>query len=315
MVIVEKKGGAWWKCLLAFFGGILFTIGSIVGAAAIAGTQVQAGVLLGENADAILTAEYQSKTLLQIVMGFVDGSTQIQTLGDVAKITPLVDNVIEGINETLETELSYRINIEQMHTLGFQEIPDYLVNSLKNEVTLAGAMKIDSNSEAILQYLAFPKNEDGTYNTENPYPLSSYMDDPNFLNNLVNGAKINDLMTPDPDNLLMQSIGEFTIQDLQSKDKIYGIKLGDLFSDEEKNNNELLKTIASKNWTISDLSDGENLKTLKIGELVETTDGTLLDAIKEKTINDLDSADAFDDVQLNKVITIEVINGFFFNRI
>ncbi len=305
MVIVQKKGGTWWKCLLAFFGGILFTIGAVLGGAAIVGTQIQAGTLLGENADAILTAEYQSKTLLQIAMGFIDGSTQIQTLGDVAKITPMVDNVIAGINETLEAELSYKVNIEQMHTLGFAEIPDYLVNSLKNEVTLAGAMKIDENSEAILQYLAFPKNEDGSYNTENPYPLANYMDDPDFLNKLVTGAKINDLMTADDDNLLMKSIGEFTIEDLQSKDKIYGIKLGDLFSDEEKADNALLKTISDKDWTIADLSDGDNLKTLKIGELVETSEGTLLDAIKEKTINDLDSSDAFDDVKLDKVITID----------
>lgn len=304
-MIVKKSSGTWWKCLLAFFGGIFFTIAAAFGGVAFAASGVNAGTLLGQYSY-LLTDEYQNKTVLQIVTEVINGELTFNNLGDVAKVTPEIEKVFSAINESFEKAgIHMEIVFDDVKDEPWSTLDVKLIDTFKTGVTLADILKVKEDSEPILYYLSYPKKDDGTYDKEHPYTLGQFMDDADFFNNLVNNLKIGDVVTPDPDNLLLQALVDYTISDLENKDKLYSIELGTLFSDADKENNPLLKTISDNAWTINDLSDGDKLKTLTIGEIVKPTEGTVLYAIKDKTVNDLDSKDAFDDIKVGNFITVD----------
>ena len=303
-MIMKQGSGTWWKCLLAFFGGIFFTIGATLGGLAFAAAGVKTGDLLGDYSY-ILTEEYQNKTVLDIVTEAASGQLTFNNLGDVAKVTPEIEKIFDAINDSFEKAgIHMEIRFEDIKDEPWASIDIKLIDTFKQGVTLADVLKVNDDSEPILQYLSYPKKEDGTYDKEHPYTLAQFMDDSSFFNNLVNNLKIGDVVSPDPDNLLLQALVDYTLSDLENKDKLYSIQLGTLFSETDKENNPLLKTIADNEWTINDLSDGDKFKTLKIGEIVKPTEGTLMYAIKDKTINDLDSKDAFDDIEVGNIITV-----------
>ena len=305
VMIVKKSSGTWWKCLLAFIGGIFFTIAAAFGGLAFAAAGVNTGTLLGQYSY-LLTEEYQNKTVLDIVTEVIDGKLTFNNLGDVAKVTPEVEKIFDAVNDSFEKAgIHMEIRFEDIKDEPWASIDVKIIDTFKSGVTLADILKVTDESEPIMHYLSYPKKDDGTYDKEHPYTLGQFMDDSNFFNNLIDNLKIGDVVKPDPDNLLLQALVDYTLSDLENKDKLYGIKLGTLFSEEDKNNNPLLKTLSDKDWTINDLSDGDKFKTLKIGELVEPTDGTLLYAIKDKTVNDLDNKDSFDDVEVGSIITVD----------
>ena len=304
VMIVKRSSGTWWKCLLAFFGGILFTIGAVLGGAAFAAAAVNTGTLLGPYSY-LLTEEYQNKTVLDIVNEVVAGELTFNNLGDVAKVTPEIEKIFDAINDSFENAgLHMEIRFDDIKDEPWSTLDIKIIDTFKTGVTLADVLKVNDESEPILQYLSYPKKDDGTYDKDNPYTLKEFMDDSTFFNNLINNLKIGDVVKPDADNLLMQALLDFTLNDLENKDKLYGLKLGSFFSEEDKNNNALLKTLSDNNWTINDLSDNDKFKTLKIGEIMTPTPGTIMDSIKDKTIGDLDQKDAFDDIEVGNIITI-----------
>ena len=344
-VIEQKSSGTWWKCLLAFLGGILFTVVLLVGGGVVAGTMVPTGDLLGQYSS-YLSEEFQQMTITDIVMGIVGGDIKFNNLSDINRISPEVAKLFDAINESFANAgLNVRIEFDDLKDEPWKTLDVKLIETFKEGITLADVLGINESSEKILKYFSFPKNTDGTYDYDNPYTLATFMDDENFFPNLIDNLTIGDVITADPDNLLMQAIADFTIADLKDTEKVYGIKLASLFTEEDRNNNPLLQTIADKDWTIKDLTNKDNfysielgllftddqkagnpllttiankhwtiddltdsakIKSLKINEIMDPTPGSILDAIGEKSIAQLDGDEhAFDDIEVGTIVTID----------
>ena len=303
-VIIQKSSGTWWKVLLGFFLGIITGIASVFGAVAFVAAGVNTGTLLGDYSY-VLTEEYQNKTALDIVMGVVDGEIKFDNLGDVAKVTPEIEKIFDAINDSFEKAgIHMEIRFEDIKDEPWSTLDIKIIDTFKNGVTLADVLKTTDDSEPIIKYLSYPKNDDGTYDKEHPYTLKEFMDDSSFFSNLINKLKIGDVVKPEEDNLLMKALADYTIKDLENKDKLYGLEIGDLFSETDKENNTLLRTLSDNHWTINDLSNESKFKTLKIGEVFKPTEGTVMYSIKDKEIGDLDKKDAFDDVEVGSLITV-----------
>lgn len=303
-VIIQKSSGTWWKVLLGVLLGIVLGITSVFGGLAITAAYVNTGTLLGDYSY-VLTDEYQNKTILDIVLGVTSGEIKFDNLNDVAKVTPELEKIFDTINESFANAgLNVEIRFDDIKDEPWATLDVKIIDTFKTGVTLADVLKVEDDSEPILKYLSYPKNDDGTFDKDHPYTLKDFMDDSSFFSNLIDKLTIGDVVKPDDDNLLLKAITDYTLKDLENKDKLYSIELGTLFSESDKENNPMLKTLADNHWTINDLSDGDKFKTLKIGEIVEPTPGTLMDAIKDKTVGDLDSSDAFDDVEVGAIITV-----------
>ena len=132
-VVVVKKSSAWWKVLLGFLGGFILGIGTVAGIVAGVGAGMKTKDIIsltGADADKILTSKYQEMTILDIVLEAVGGNIKIQTLGDIAEITPLIDSYVEEISTQLN-ELGTSLTNEEIYTCPFSEIPDHLIESVK----------------------------------------------------------------------------------------------------------------------------------------------------------------------------------------
>ena len=103
-IIVQKSSGAWWKVLIALFLGIIVGIASVVGGVAAVGAFVTTGEIItmtGADPNNILTEKYQIMTALDIVMEAVGGNIKIESLGDIAEITPMIDTYIKNLSSQL----------------------------------------------------------------------------------------------------------------------------------------------------------------------------------------------------------------------
>ena len=106
-IIVQKSSGTWWKVLLALFIGFLSGIIAVVGGVAAVAAFVSTKDIItmtGNDPDSLLTVEYQNKTALDIVMDAVGGNLKFDNLGDIAKVTPKIEEIFEAINASFEED-------------------------------------------------------------------------------------------------------------------------------------------------------------------------------------------------------------------
>ncbi len=303
-----KKKHYWWKYLLFFFGGFITCVGVIVGGVAITGTVIKTrdlATMLGQNPDEILGIEYQNDTILSMVMKLTQ--QKFETLGDIDRVTPMVSKTInETLNPILSENLHYEFDWNELKTKPFtldasstrpeseydhtEAIGDYIPRALKNGITLASFIAGNGESElsTILKYFLYPQNPDGSFDTENPYSIETLVSSgPDFFNDIVNRIKIGDIIDT-TGNPFLNQIADWGVNDF-TDEKIRTLEIAPLFDQTTIDNNPLLKAISDHNWTIADLSDMDNINSLTIGELIDTSGMTsgIVYAIKDKTISQL----------------------------
>lgn len=186
MVIVQKTS-SWWKYLLTFLGGMLFGFAVVAGAVGIAGGAVPIKNYFGQYADLYIQPKYQNNTAFQLIFDLANKKIPLETLGDIYDLTPLVDDFIrDRINPTLKKELGFEFDLDEMHGVAINNLENYIVTTLKNGITLAGALKVNENSDPVLVYLCYPKADPTWYGAK--YANGVYAKDTNTDIVLDNGT-------------------------------------------------------------------------------------------------------------------------------
>jgi len=308
---VKKKHYGWRFCL-TFLGGMVFSILAIGGTAAVFGTVTPAKnvvSMFGGNPDELLGIDYQDDSILQLVMKL--SSKKFETLGDINDVTPIVKKTIdETINPLLEEQIHYEFIWDELKIKPFsisnsgrpvdevdpnETLGDYIGRAIKEGVSLASFMGDVNQINNVLKLFLFPTTNEPdqplSFDLEHPYSLSDFINgDSSFFNNIIDKIRVGDVISTEGDAFLSQ-LQYWKISDFTSE-KLMTLKLGPLFTQEQINSNILLKTISEKNWTLADISDSNNLKTLKVSELLDMANASsIVLAISNYTLNDLMTKD------------------------
>ena len=317
--VKRERQHNWWRYLLTFLGGFFACIGVIVGGLAITGTAVKLGDLVamtGNNPADILGENYRNDTLLTFIQKM--SSKKFETLGDINEISPKIESIVKDtINPVLKENIKFEFDWDELKIKPFEKnesstrpateydktesIAEYIPRVFKATITLASFVDPDGTATGVLRYFLYPYSG-GVFDTNNPYSIGTFADSgPDFFNDIINNIKVGDIIDTSGNAFLSQmaewGLSEFT------DEKIKTLKIGPLFSDEEKAANPLLNAIATKDWSIADLSNMDNINALKIGEIVDTSGMTsgLLYAIRENTIADLQEEDFIDGLNLGDI--------------
>ena len=306
MVIIQKKsGGTWWKCLLSFFAGLIFVPVAIAVTVAYAGTQMKAKELLGPYADTVLTVEYQEKTAAEIVNDFLSQRVDYNTLGGLAKVTPLIDTYLEKLSNKLNEETGIELDLEELKTKQWLEIPNYLVDAAKHGVKLGKIFGVDESSDNIMKSLCYEKNDDGTFNFDHPYTIADFLDDPHFIQNKVDSLTIKDVIGDSGEGAskVIKAIEDKTIKQLKNEDVFGDLKVSDIVEVTDSSSN-VLKAIKDK--TINELKNDDVFGDLLVSDVIDIDDSSaqVLKTFKANGTKVKELGDAIDDMLLSEVIEI-----------
>ena len=284
MVIIQKKSsGTWWKCLLSFFAGLLFVPVAITATIAFVGTQMTAGELLGNYADTVLTLKYQEMTTTEIVMSFLNHDVDYMTLGGLAEVSPLIDKYLVQFSDSLNEQTGIELNLDELKTKTWTEIPNYLIDSAKSGVKLYKIFGVDESSDNIMKTLCYDKNDDGTYNYDHPYTLSDFIDDEHFIQNKVDSLTIKDVIGESGDGAskALKAIENKTIKELK-EDDVFGELLVSDVMDINDSSPKILKTFRDKETKIKEMSD--EIDNLYLSDVYESDDPDNLPPVMKKLL-------------------------------
>lgn len=309
----EKKKHYWWRFLLVFIAGMLTTVLVTVGGLALTATVVPVSAVIGmtgTDASQIIGEEYLNGSMLQLVMSIVNdaSSGNIQTLGGVAKYSPMVESYLDDLNtKYIKEYLGFELDMEEVKELKFDELGTYLLDHIQSESQLAAIIgatgqNIDPSLEALLYY------EDGT-----PVAIGDLVQEGGFdrlLHSIaladvlnVNYDEADDIMksllwreVDDPDNPGMTILQKVTIGDLTGNDGLTTVlgnvalaKLVGVDTDYEHTTG-IMKVLCFNNdtthsaRTIGDLISGETdfdalINDLPLADLMNVTWSTELDSV------------------------------------
>ena len=232
-----------------------FAFVAVAGGVAIVGTQVKSGDLLGGYADTVLTVEYQQKSIYEIVMSFVNQDVDYYTLGGLSDVTPLVDVMLDKIAGTIEDSTGFAINIDELKTKSWSEIPQYLGDEAKHGIKVAKLVGVDEGSDNIMKTLCYPKKGDGTFDYDNPYSISDILDDEHFIQNKIDTMTIKDVIgeSSEGSSKAIKSIENKTISELKNDDVIGELLLSDVI-DINDSSAKILRTFKEKETKVKDMS-------------------------------------------------------------
>ena len=284
MVIIQKKsGGTWWKCLLSFIAGILFVPVAVAITLAYAGTQMKAGDLLGPYADTVLTVEYQEKTVVDIVNDFLSQKVDYNTLGGLSKVTPLIDTYLNKFSDSLNESTGIELDLEELKTKSWTEIPNYLIDSAKHGVKLGKIFGVNESSDNIMKTLCYEKNEDGTYNYDHPYTIADFLDDPHFIQNKIDSLTIKDVIgeAGEGASQVIKSIENKTIKELKNDDVFGELLVSDVIEITDSSP-KVLKTFRDKGTKIKEM--GDTIDNMYLSDVYESSDPDNLPPVMKKLL-------------------------------
>lgn len=286
-VIVQKSGGGWWKALLGFFLGLIVGVVGVVGGVAGAAAYVKTGdiiTMVGANPDSILTTEWQNKTALDIVMDAVGGNIKINTLGDVADITPMIDTYIKNLSDQLG-ELGCELTPEEIYSWPLTDLSDNLITSVK-KVELVNFLSKDKDPDPIVKYLCYQTDEHGEYVTTEegklvPQTLSDMLDNGSFLQNKIDNMKIGVLFTEQQinDSKMLFAIKDKTVTDLSKDGAFDDIKIADVVGN---STSKIVKALERDEVTIGKIGEGVN--NLYLDDVFEYDNYDSLPAVLKKLL-------------------------------
>lgn len=294
--IMPKKKHYWWRYLLCIFSGIIITLGGIAGGAYYLGTQKSVKdvlKLVGVDSSQYLTETYEDKSIYDLIVNFSKGDIDLSSLSGIREITPYVDKLVDTVNETLEKHLGFTYDKEDLYKVNFDKIGDYLFNTLKDGVYISNLMNITSESDKILQYLAFLKNEDGTINLEAPRSLSDLIEG---ANTIVSDAILNDVIDVGVEGDVLYNFKDFKITELGAE--FNNMTVGDIIIVTEESS-PVLKYLENKKF--NEIEGAINAAKLK--DVIDVGTEGLLFNLRETEISNL--SNAVSTMKLNQIITIK----------
>lgn len=335
----DVKKHYWWRYLLMFLGGFFTCIGVIVGGVAITGTVIKAKDLVsmtGQDPSTILGDEYQDLTLLQMVMKL--SQTKFETLGDINKVTPKIQETVENmLNPIFRDNLGYEFDWDELSRKPFtldasstrpdeeydhtQSLQDYIPDALMGGITLHGLLtKGGGEPSAMVSYFLYPtidEDADGQpdrdefgkvkFDKDHPYSIKEIMDSGSgFFDDIVGKICIGDIVDTSGSPFLAQMATWTT--SMFTDANIKGLQIGLMFSDADRAGNPLLQALSQNvpdgdhPWTINDLSNMDNINKLRIGQIINTEGASdFIQSIANNTIADLKTAGFVDSLEIKSV--------------
>ncbi len=317
----------WWKYLLCFVGGFAACGVAIVGGVAIAGTAVRVSDLTrmaGQDPNEFIGEEYLNDSLLSMITKL---STQkFETLGDLNKVSPQVRKLVEDtINPAMNSLLGFEFDWDEIQNKPFvldassprpeteydhtTDLSTYLPEKVEKGIKIGNFFKDEHgnvNAEGLLKYIVYPVVYDdvsGKYVVDTSGELVSLYDIMNggssFFDNVKNAIVIGDVVDTSGSPFLAQ-VADWTLNDFNDAN-IKTLEIGLLF-DPIPADNVLLQTIADNHWTINSLSDFENIKGLRLDQVLDTsTASDFIQSIAGNTFNDIMEPGFIDTLELREI--------------
>lgn len=286
MVIIQKKSsGTWWKCLLSFLGGFIFAFVAVAGGLAVVGTQVNMGDMLnliGPNvADTVLTVEYQQKTAFDVVMSFVNKEVDYTTLGGLSEVTPLIDTYLGKINDAVKDKTGVEINIDEIKAKPYAEIPQYIVDTFKNQAKLYKLLGVNESSDDIMKVFCYERDEDGNFVYDKAYTVADFLNDDKFIENKMDSIILKDIVGENPDSKVLDSLKNKTLKELK-EDDVFGELLVSEVIEITDSSPKILKTFRDKGTKVKEMSDA--IDDLYLSDVYETDDFDSLPPAMQKLL-------------------------------
>lgn len=306
-----RKRHMWWRYLLFTLLGIFIGVGSVGVGVVAAGFSIRGNDIERWTGQDIFTDEFQDKNIIDLITTIaMNENNDLDTLGGIAKISPLVDQLVDNINEMFQKQIGYSWPKEEMYTIKFDKLGDWMVENLKNNASVAAMINAGPESNAIMKLVLFPKDSStGDYDYDHAYTLGDFMT-PGFFDKIIDSMVLRDVLGQiDPDNALLNAIGDWGINDLKNQDKLFGLKINQLLGNIDESNSLLY---AIQDWDINKLKDGNSIYTLTISQLMGNIDpdNSLLNAIKDWDINKLKDGDSIYTLTIQQLMgTIDPSNN------
>ena len=288
-IIMQKKSGAWWKVLLGFLGGFVVGVGGVVGGVAAAGAYFKSGEIIsltGQDPNKILTEEYQNKTILDIVTEAVGGKIKINTLGDIAAITPLLDEYVINLSDQLN-ELGTSLSIEEIYSWPLTELSDNLISSVKDVELISFLSKNNTeNPSPIVKFICYQTDSDGEYVTDAEgklidLKLKDLMDDSSFLQDKIDSMKIKTLFTEEQINNsgLLKAIQNKTVKQLSESGAFDDVLIADIIGD---SSSKIITAFKRDNVTVGNI--GSAINNLYLDDVLEYDNYDTLPSVLKKLL-------------------------------
>lgn len=300
--IIMGKKHYWWRYLLFTLLGIFIGLGGVVGGIAAAGFIIKGSDIDNWANQDIFTDEYESKSIVEIIKTIATNENDdIDTLGGLSRISPMVDMLVDEINKMFEEQIGYSWPKEELYKIKFEELGDWMVQNLKDNATIAAMIGADRYSDAVLKLFLFPKDENGEYNYEDPYTITDFMTE-GFFDDIINQMKFRDVLGDiDPNDELLNAIADWGLEDFKDESKLDSLTISQVMGD-ISSENTLLYSI--KDWSMKDLKDKDKLyNTLTVEDLIGEVDpdNTFLYAIRDWTISKLISDDGINSLTIEEL--------------
>lgn len=208
--------------------GVVGTIGTAIGATALFAASIKGENIENATKLNLFSEDYQNKSVLQLVMAFVNHEVDYNTLEGLEKFTPQVGELYAKLEE-IAANYGITLNKEEIFRLPYADMPAYFEETLTHSISLAGFLGVDENSEEILKYFFYARDDMGNYDFSNPYTVADFTQD-GFIDGLINSLTIGIVYGGETEGI-MNALKNFTLADFNDPDKIDSLIIGSLSGD------------------------------------------------------------------------------------
>ena len=206
LYISPRKKHYGWRYLACLLSGLFLGVGGTVGGIVYATTCVSTGQLIsafGQDPNTIVKEKYQNESLFTFALSMASGDIDFTSIKGLDNLTPFVGELTDTLSSTFNKYLGVTFTTDEILVLDLEQVPDFLFTKVKKEAKIAVILDINENSDPLLQLLAFHKNEDGTFNYDDPRPLSEFSGDNSgeggdstggIFDEIISDAKVEDVL-------------------------------------------------------------------------------------------------------------------------
>ncbi len=268
MLTVSRGGNimGFWKGLLIFTLGVTTGVGAIgITGYAVANsfTVRDAQNLTGIDMTKIVNEDYYDESIISFINLYRSGELDFSTLGGIAKVTPIVDEIYNQINDVLDRQLGVILNKEELYAKKFNELGDYFIEYVKDNISVPFILNVDENSDIILQYICYHLDENGKPDYSNPRSVSD-LGNPNLIDEIKNAIVLGDVMQISEDDKLLWNLRDKKLTEI-SQDTFMDMVLGDIL--DIPDDNKILNAIKDK--TLRELTDAHTFNGLYLRDILD----------------------------------------------
>ncbi len=336
--------------LLAFLFGLFAALGAILGLGYYSFSKTTVKELLalfGGNADDFLYSDYSEKTVLGLTEDVMSTLSELGggnfTLNTIGKYTPMIQNTMNSLAESLAT-LGITLDTGEFMAQSISDLGTYLQENVIDGMVLGKALNLNKESSSMMLALCYgSEGDDYTFDEngeivmkegKNPLTLGELKES----NVLLERVEVEDALGITPDsNAAMLYLAYGTLHETYdivetengktvvmrdnpaTGKKFPKKKLSDLTSDknspiDDAKISDLIDVsdatgiiAAIKDWKVSDLKNANRIQRLRIGQVIEEgeTPSRLIRAISSWRIGDLTDQSKVDSLTLGDVLEID----------